>query len=211
MTPSRHHPDPATIMSFAAGSLPEPFSVVVAAHMALCPPCARALRLHEDIGAELLDALAGAPLSGRTPHPLAAGGPDQPRGALGDAVATPLDRLLANPLAEVAWRRLGVGIWHVRLPLADATGGDLRLLKIGPGRLMPEHGHGGSEMTLVLSGAYADVHGRFGRGDIEEMDETGEHRPHADAATGCICLIASARPARFKGLVSRLLQPLTGM
>ena len=35
--------------------------------------------------------------------------------------------------------------------------------------------------------------------------------PIADRTVGCICLIASEKPARFKGLFSRLLQPLTGM
>jgi anti-sigma factor ChrR (cupin superfamily) len=29
--------------------------------------------------------------------------------------------------------------------------------------------------------------------------------------TGCICLIASERKARFKGLVARLMQPFIGI
>jgi len=38
-----------------------------------------------------------------------------------------------------------------------------------------------------------------------------EHRPIADQETGCIRLIASESKARFKGLVARLVQPLTGV
>ena len=76
---------------------------------------------------------------------------------------------------------------------------------------MPEHGHGGCEMTLVLAGSYHDETGAFGPGDLQDVDESVEHKPLTDAVTGCICLIASERPARFKGLFGRLFQPLTGM
>ena len=76
---------------------------------------------------------------------------------------------------------------------------------------MPDHGHGGAELTLVLEGAYSDETGAYRRGDMQDVDETIEHTPVADTETGCICLIASEQPARFKGLVGRLLQPWTGM
>jgi anti-sigma factor ChrR (cupin superfamily) len=33
----------------------------------------------------------------------------------------------------------------------------------------------------------------------------------ADAATGCICLIASEKKARFKGIIARLMQPFIGV
>lgn len=130
----------------------------------------------------------------------------------------PVDRLPA-PIAHhyglsfdrIPWRRLGPGIWHHRLPLAAGATGDLRLLKITAGRRMPEHGHGGTELTLVLDGAFDDATGHYGRGDVQDVDEETEHIPIADRDAGCICLVASEQPARFKGIVSRLLQPLTGM
>ena len=76
---------------------------------------------------------------------------------------------------------------------------------------MPEHGHGGTELTLVIEGAYGDDTGRYGRGDVQEVDGSIEHQPVADAELGCICLIASEQPARFKTLIARLVQPWTGM
>ncbi len=76
---------------------------------------------------------------------------------------------------------------------------------------MPDHGHGGAELTLVLDGAYADQTGEYGAGDIQDVDENVEHTPMADSGTGCICLIASESPARFKGWIGRLFQPFTGM
>ena len=67
---------------------------------------------------------------------------------------------------DIAWKKKapGVAICDVRLP-ANAKG-QLKLLRIGAGRAMPEHGHGGEEITLVLKGAYRDHMGRFGQGDV---------------------------------------------
>ena len=113
--------------------------------------------------------------------------------------------------ADIPWKRLGPGVMHHRLPLSEGTTGDLRLLKIGPGRQMPDHGPGGAELTLVLAGAFSDATGHYGFGDLQDVDESVEHTPLTDDVTGCICLIASERPARFKSFVGRLMQPLTGM
>jgi putative transcriptional regulator len=76
---------------------------------------------------------------------------------------------------------------------------------------MPDHGHGGGELTLVLKGAYADETGEYRAGDVQDVDEDVEHTPVADPVAGCVCLIASEKPARFKGWIGKLLQPLTGM
>ena len=123
----------------------------------------------------------------------------------------PIARTYDLSLATIPWKRLGPGMWHHRLNLSPGAEGDLRLLKIAAGRKMPMHGHGGSELTLVLDGAYGDETGTYRRGDIQDVDDDVEHTPVADADMGCICLIASERPARFRGLVVRLIQPWTGM
>ena len=67
------------------------------------------------------------------------------------------------------------------------------------------------ELTLVLRGALADASGRYGVGDIADLDEEVEHTPVADADTGCICAIANEMPTRFSGLLARLLQPWHGL
>ena len=63
----------------------------------------------------------------------------------------------------------------------------------------------------MLRGAFQDETGRYGRGDVADLDESVEHRPVADAAAGCICALACERPALFQGLLPRLLQPLFGL
>jgi putative transcriptional regulator len=211
--PIQHHVDDATLMSFAAGSLPEALAAVVAAHIDVCPRCAREVRRMEAIGTALfsglrtramqqpanLMAVRRAEADVAEPHWDAAPSTDVPAA---------LAHLIGRSLDGVAWKTLAPGVQHYRLPTRT---GDLRLLKVSPGRRMPEHGHGGSEITLMLRGSYSDETGTYFAGDVADLDDGVVHRPVADPFDGCICLIASERPARFKGLLPRMVQPLTGM
>jgi putative transcriptional regulator len=76
---------------------------------------------------------------------------------------------------------------------------------------VPEHGHGGAELTLVLTGSYSDATGRYHRGDVADLDEDVEHQPVVDPDGPCICLIASETKAKFRGMLARLLQPIIGV
>ena len=215
------HPDDANLMSFAAGALPEPLAAAVAAHLQYCRRCRSELRGLRALGGALLaDAPEPAPSLTASPWPAPATqagelAPAQQGAPKSPAAATGLPAIIARhyqlDMASLRWRWLGPGIRHVPLPLSPGVVGDLRLLKIAAGRKMPEHGHGGCEMTLVLDGAYSDETGAFGPGDIQDVDGELEHQPVVDPHLGCICLVASERPARFKGAFSRLLQPWSGM
>ncbi len=213
-----HHADDATLMGYAAGTLSEALSSVVASHVTVCPRCRAEVARMERIGAVMMAALPGAALLApppRTPdrdtvmtdegdHVLAA----IDRG--GD-IPAPLSRLVGSDLSSVQWKRLGFGVWHVPLALSPGAPGDLRLIKVAPGQAMPEHGHGGSELSLILAGSYTDKIGRFGVGDVADLDDEVEHKPVADRVTGCICVIASEQKAQFKGLFARIVQPFVGL
>lgn len=211
MTNIRHHLGEATLMSYAAGSLGEALSAVAACHISLCPRCAAEVRAMETCGAALFEQLPSVTVSSAKPTtmerasvlPSRAGGDDE-------AVFAPLRRLIGPSLDKVAWRWLGFGVWHSPLALSPAAKGDLRLVKVAPGWAMPEHGHGGSELTLVLAGSYRDELGEFRTGDISDLDEDTEHRPIADEKSGCVCVIASEGKTQLKGLIARLVQPLAG-
>jgi putative transcriptional regulator len=215
-----HHPDDATLMSFAAGSLPEPLALVIATHCAVCPSCAAEVKALERIGAAMFSELAPQKLDRAAPvmalrsmesdvvsdgHHSAAG-----QDADGD-IPAPLRHLIGNKLDDIQWQRLGLGVWHSPVLQHKSSRGDVRLLRVEPGRAMPEHGHGGTELTMILRGAYQDEIGRFNVGDVADLDDDVEHRPVADAQTGCICIIASEKQAVFKGFFARLIQPLTGI
>ncbi len=219
----KHHPDSATLMAYAAATLPEPLAAVVSAHLAMCPHCRAEVADMELIGSALLtelpsDVFDDAHACERAVELVAAddgGTATLERAAAparaGNGLPAPIASVYGLSLEDIPWRRLGPGIWHHRLSLRDADSGDLRLLKVAPGRALPDHGHGGSELTLVIEGSYSDVTGCYQAGDIQDVDETVEHQPIVGKERDCICLIASESPARFKSRISRLLQPLTGM
>ena len=209
-----HHPDDATLMSFAAGSLTEALAAVVATHIAMCPRCARELELLELVGTALIESMPQQN-AWRTPPPLSLRSleirPPRPAPRAAGEIPAPLARVVGDSFELIAWKRLAPGVRHVRLPLSPGSPGDLRIIEVAPGLKMPEHGHGGSELTLLLRGSYRDKVGHFARGDLADLDETIEHQPIADPETGCICLIATECKARFKSFFARLLQPLTGL
>lgn len=216
------HPDVVTLMSYAAGSLCEPLAAAVGAHISMCPACRKDSADMELLGGVLITTAAEL---GRADGDVTV--PSMPRAMAGAIAATPhtlhgsLSPSCSLPLTiaahyglssqSIPWKRLGPGVWHHRLALAEGVEGDLRLLKIAAGRKMPAHSHGGAELTLVLEGAYSDETGSYHRGDMQDVDDDVEHSPIADPITGCVCLIASERPARFKGFIGRLMQPWTRM
>ncbi len=212
-----HHPDRATLMSYAAGSLDEAFATVVATHLASCAECRSRLRETEEIGGNLLEAIDAVPLDAAAferamsklnePVEQTLDEPEQRKPSL----SRPLARLVGGGLDDVAWKTVAPGVAMHRLPTSKAARGSLTLLKIAPGKKIPEHGHGGTEITLVLTGSYRDAFGRFGPGDVADLDEHVEHQPMVDSSEPFICLVATEAPTRFKSFFGRLFQPLVGI
>ncbi len=215
-----HHLDDATLLRYASGDLDEAFSVVAASHIGMCRHCRAAVLAAEEIGGSLLgdlepEALSDAALDRMmtaidapgAPRP-AAGGSAPP--ASGD-VPLPLRRLVGPSLAALRWRPIAPGVGRHRIALPSRPKSALYMLRIAPGKGVPDHGHGGAEMTLILSGAYRDELGRFGPGDIADLDEHVEHKPMVEGDEPCICLVTTEAPTRFKGMIGRLLQPLIGV
>ena len=212
-----HHLDEATILAYAAGTLGEALSVVAAAHIAWCPDCRKAVRHAEAVGASLFDGGDGFPL---TDHALESVMARLPGAPPREAVAAPVlasaaglprpiaSRLDGQSLSDIRWRRVAPGVAFHDFPLSSGSQGQLRLMRISPGKSMPEHGHGGEELTLVLRGSYSDHLGRFGIGDVADLDESVEHRPVVNPEGDCICLVATEAPTRFTSLFARLMQPL---
>ncbi len=211
-----HHLDDATLVAYTAGTLNEALSVAVASHLAVCRQCREAARRAEAIGGAILDAVEAQPVSADSlAHMMAridrAGaapeiGTAPVRVVTDPRVPHPLARYLDGGLDAIRWRWIAPGVHSHRLAPSDG-GGNLQLLKIGPGLAMPEHGHGGAELTLILEGSYSDSTGSYRPGDIADLDEDVEHSPVVDSDIPCICLVATEAPTRFKGLLGRILQP----
>lgn len=207
------------LAEYASGNLNEAFSLVVAAHVSLSDEARTRLDAMERIGGALLEAsvppdmtapsldaalarIRSAPPEAPEPPPARLRGGD---GAPCDVLPAPVRAYVGGGIGAVRWRSLGMGAKQAILQ-SDREA-SVRLLYIPAGCEMPDHGHRGTEMTLVLKGAFLDGDERFARGDVEIADEDTEHRPVADVGEDCICLAACEGALKFSGLLPRIAQP----
>lgn len=208
----KHHLTDDILMGYAAGTLPEAFNLMVAAHISLCDTCrARA---------ESYDAVGGSVLDGSIEHvsamnkdsfaatmALIAGGEPQTNKPVRKANAilpTPLQDYVGGDLSDVKWRSVGMGVKQAILPTSKQA--SARLLFIPAGAAMPDHGHHGTEMTMVLQGAFYDDNEYFARGDVDFANADLHHTPIADIHEDCICLAVTDAPLRFEGLLPKIAQ-----
>lgn len=205
----KHHLNDALLMGYATGNLPEAFNLVVATHISLCDECRARLATLEEVGGAMLEdiAVANTPVDmeavmSKIEMPEA----EAPACAkIADGVfPTPLQDYVGGDLSAVKWRPIGMGVKQAILPTSKSA--SVRLLSIPPGAKMPDHGHHGTELTLVLQGAFKDEADHFARGDIEIADEADEHTPIAEEGEVCICLAATDAPLKFQGLLPRIMQ-----
>ncbi|WDR06035.1 ChrR family anti-sigma-E factor [Devosia rhodophyticola] len=208
-----HHPDMSTLMAFSAGTLDEPYAAVIATHLAMSSGGRAIARRLDLIGGALLNEEQDAELTpGALDRLLAATDrtqqPDEARPETD--VPLPLAHYLPDGLTGAKWKWSGPGVAICDLP-SSADTSRLMLLRVAAGRPVPEHGHGGHELTLILTGAYRDRFGVFGPGDIADHDEDVEHQPIAEMGADCICLVAVDAPLTFKSRLIRTLQPLFGL
>lgn len=214
----RHHIEDDLLVDYAAGSLSEGWSIAVATHLALCPHCRDRLALAEAVGGHMLDTLAPEPLDALAWDQLRnriakvpAAAPKAPPSASGPSdLPMPLRAYIGGGLDAIKWRSLGRGAYQMRLRTADATT-QVRLLRIPAGKPVPEHSHGGRELTLVLSGSFHDEEGSFGPGDLEDADGSVLHQPIASPEADCICLAVTDKPLKFSSWIVRALQPVLGI
>jgi putative transcriptional regulator len=204
------HLDDSTLMSYAAGSLPAALAVVAAAHLAICPRCRDEVAMMERLGGAILGDLPGTAMRGPVPvaPEIDRSRPAVPPRAAAAEVPAPLARLVGDNLDALRWRWVSPGSWIRRVPIVG--GGQLHLFKCSPRVTLPEHGHEGSELTIVLRGTLSDSTGEYSPGDVCDIDESIEHAPVA-GADGCICVVAQDHPVRFRSLIVRLARPWHGM
>jgi len=211
----KHHVTDALLMAYSAGTLPEAFSLTIAAHVSMCDDCRARLGAFDTVGGALIEQGATEDVASdslaATMALIRAGGPKErpaptpkPRPRV-DGLPGPLQDYIGGGLDKVRWRHVGMGVKQAILPTSrDATA---RLLFIPAGAAVPDHGHGGTELTLVLQGAFVDEVDHFGPGDLEVANEDLDHTPIADIGADCICLAATDAPLRFRSMIPRLAQP----
>ncbi len=106
--------------------------------------------------------------------------------------------------------------WRTKMPgfreyeIGEIDGCHVTLFWLRPGRKIPAHTHEGSELSLVLDGAFTDSNGRYGRGDISVADDTVDHRPMAEKDRPCIGLAVTDAPLRLTGPLYQRLGDILG-
>jgi putative transcriptional regulator len=213
----KHHLTDEVLMAYSAGTLPEAFSLLVATHISLCDTCRAQLEACDAIGGALMDQ-APAPMAEMSDDSFAATmamiSDDRPTSNIARPIKpgvlpAPLQDYVGGDLGAIKWRPIGMGAKQAVLKTSKQA--SARLLFIPAGVAMPDHGHHGMEMTMVLQGAFLDEDDHFARGDVEIADSNLEHTPVADIHEDCICLAVTDAPLRFKGLLPRVMQKLIGI
>jgi putative transcriptional regulator len=213
-----HHLDDATVLALAAGTLDDAHAIVAATHISLCPQCRSSFKNSEAIGGGILadqvdeavtQTCRAATLASLDAVPLSLKSVSENRS--GELPAVLRRAIGQSSLENIKWTRKLPGIAIYDVPLPKGTKSKLKLLSLDKGKAMPDHGHNGEELTLVLKGSYSDKMGRFKAGDVADLAEDVEHQPIVDSDENCICLVSFDEPAKFKSIWARLAQPFSGM
>lgn len=208
--------DDSLLFDYASGSLAEPLALAVATHLSLKPERRAEYAALNALGGAMLSQFESVPMEDSaleaTLARLDEPEPAQTREPAFDArtremVPAPLRRYLPRSIDALAWRDVIGGVSEYRFQ-TGVPGYKTALMRIAPGRAMPQHTHLGEEYTVVLEGAYDDEGGvRLERGDICEASPADRHRPVADPESGCICLIVLDAPLKLTGLLGTVVNP----
>jgi putative transcriptional regulator len=202
------------LANYVAGSLPMPLQHLVGAHLEIKDDNRAFVAGLEGLAGTAIEQQAAAPLDDRDAR-LAAifGAPednDAPEASVrhDDVLPQALAGLVPFTSDTIPWRAKMPG--YKECPLGVIDGCEVNLLWIRPGRKMPDHTHEGSEITLVLDGAFSDANGRYGRGDIALADEDVDHSPVAESDRPCICLAITDAPLRLTGSYRQIFADFIG-
>jgi putative transcriptional regulator len=179
----RRRPTERLLAAYAAGTLSEPFAVLVASH----------LQMTADSPAH------GVPQHERRP-PLPMPAVDQ----INVFMPLALRSYVGRHLGTAEWRTLVPGLEECRI--ARGVRGEESFLRCRPGKAIPAHTHGGLEAVLVLQGGFRDQNRHYSAGDIAVADGTIDHRPVADRGVDCIIFVVQEAPVRLTGPLGRLVQ-----
>lgn len=209
---SRHHPKNTTLAEFAAGTLDEGRSLVVASHLAMCGECRAFVSALEEAGGQMLANVEPIAMTdGAAARALSLlDCDDAPRTQGRKQSAIPVwqpeqKTLLGYELGP--WRWIAPGLHHrvIKMPSEGAT--RVFMLRAAPGLKIPQHSHTGIELTCVLAGAFIHEGGRYAAGDCDDADQDDGHSPVIDGDEECVCLVAMQGELRLSGLIGRLVQP----
>lgn len=208
-----HHPPDELLFDLATGAQPAALALAVAGHLSFCARCSGIVADLEALGWELMAELEPVPSDDRALAACLARldepftrDPVEPRGAV-PAVLRPY---VDGDLARLPWTSVDGFFDEVKLP---ALTPDYRvsMLRVAPGKHVPEHSHEGNEFMLVLAGSYNSNGRHYRLGDFSACDHSEHHTPIADGDEDCICLLVLDAPLAFSTPEGRGIAPQLAM
>ncbi len=201
----------ALMAEFVSGTLPTPLQVLLASHLEM--------NKSNSEWVSNLEALAGLELADIEPVALSdrdamlariltsnTGQESVSEVATEDETPDSLRRFIGSTVSDIPWKRNRfANIDEVKLGELDGCKATLFRLQAGQG--VPHHTHDGTEITLVLRGAFSDGTGHYKKGQISIADGTVDHRPIADEDEDCICFAVTDAPLRLTGPLGRFIAP----
>lgn len=216
----QHHPGDELLLPLAAGRLSAGQALVLSTHLEGCAECRARLHTLQAVGGALLEQAEPVALEAgaweRTlqridrpaPGPTRAAAAPTPYPALPEGVPWPAS-LRGCRVSD--WHWMGPGMRYARVAVPHDPSAALYLLRIGEGRSLPRHTHGGIELTQVLCGAFDDGRAVFGPGDFDAADEAIHHQPVVQAGATCVCLAYVGARLRFDGRIASMIGGWIGM
>lgn len=212
------------LLDYVTGTLDEATTLMVAAHLELCSQSREMVDLMTHVGGALLDDVEPVAMRDSTFDAVmwlidergAEEAPVDAPGAGGDEDMTVLPHAIQDRVAACGgkWSFVAPGVRAMDLGFDAPQGstetkpGEVKLYRLEPGKGVPAHTHQGSEVTLVLTGAFADGRDRFGPGDVSVASPEITHKPVAEAGETCFALAITDAPLQLTGalgLVQRAL------
>jgi putative transcriptional regulator len=198
----------AILAGYASGTLPRALHALVGAHLELSPRNrAYVARLEEALGRDIAGAECCAIRDREKRLDAIFCCDDMRQGKRETPCGTPraLQHLIGCSIETLPFRRVLPGIHEFKVATADAV--EAKLIRVQPGKRIPQHSHDGAEVTLVLAGAFSDASGCYRRGDVAYADEHVDHHPIAEPGEECLCFAVLEAPLRLTGPLGRLLNP----
>ena len=202
------------LLGYAAGTLNEAEDLIVASHISLSSKGQNIVRQYENLGGCLIenecepvemceDALDHLLARLDVPEKISKypeKDQKQTKFAFADHIEIPktLRQAVDEHCAKQKWNTLYPGLKTMEMSL-KCKESKARFLDAKPALKTPHHSHGGTEITLVLHGAFSDETGHYKRGDLIVTDETCHHTPVACPEMGCLCMVVSSSPIKLTG------------
>jgi putative transcriptional regulator len=212
-----HHPDLDFLTEYASGALPLAQSACVTAHLNYCRDCQRLASSLLEVGAAMFERVTPAPVGEALLDNVLARLDEEPPLSYAAASSLPasrmppiLQRLMAGDFSELVWKQITRTLSISYLRTGDPSF-ELALYHIRAGGRIPEHGHRGSELTLVLQGGFSDADGSYHPGDFIYRRSDEVHAPTALQDEDCICLGVLDAPLKFTQWQYRWLNPFLSL